>query len=267
MVALVLGGAATLHGQQAVNTNVPAENSQAKDSPQEQGQRNADNYIKYIDAASPLTDEQKKTITELFMAQAKEFAALQEKSTEKMKKVQKDLSDASTSGDQEAMTRAMEQYQAVQAPMGEVTRKLYKNLAKVLTPEQTAKVEDQQLNQLIKSLARSAELTDRQLATVRSVARGLDWQAQYAVITETLDTVMTPAQKVARNKPMIIMMVRYSFAAAQLTAEQLKKAEVACDQILKDPTLKYDEVMQLVNEKVNGWLTAEQKAAMEKNHP
>jgi hypothetical protein len=86
----------------------------------------------------------------------------------------------------------------------------------------------------------------------------------YGKLNELIQQILTPEQKATIAKTRAMSPIKFTFRAAKLTADQMEQVEAACDELVKDQTLKSDEVYKKLSETVNRLLTDEQKEALKK---
>ena len=130
------------------------------------------------------------------------------------------------------MKQASEDVEQSRAPVQEAFQKHQERMDKVLTASQRTKLKDWRLTALIKQVAAPVELTEQQMKAVKWVVADDASMAQYFAIRQSIEDVMTPAQKAVVRKGHAMMTLKFSFGAANLTAEQMKQAKAACDQLV-----------------------------------
>jgi Spy/CpxP family protein refolding chaperone len=226
-------------------------------------------YIESLDKAVGLTDAQKKAITEIFAAREKSVKDFQAQNAEKLKAASAALTEAYQKKDQEAIAKVQKAYQELYAPMHEIMKKSEADLTNVLTPPQQAKLNESRFMNMVKGMTNPVQLTDAQLQKIKAAYGELSKQGDHAgferKLPQVIQQILTPEQKATIAKQRAMNYVKSMFNQAKLTDEQLKKVEAACDELIKNQTIKADwnwEAYKTLGEKINGLLTNEQKEAM-----
>jgi Spy/CpxP family protein refolding chaperone len=230
----------------------------------------ADWYIQSLDKIVNLTDAQKAAMRDIFAARDKTMSDFQTKNAEKLKAASAAMMEAYKSKNKEAQERAQKAYQELYAPMYEAMKKANEDLQKILTPEQKAKQQDNQLTTWIKSLTNPVQLSDEQLvkakAACREAAKNGDFRATYRAVAEAVQAVTTPEQKTRIFKIGVTNYLKAIFSRAKLSDKQMKQLEAIVDEAAKTPDLKLQWPLpyEKLRAKVNDILTPEQKEAMKK---
>jgi len=231
----------------------------------------ADWYIQSIDKIVNLTDDQKKAITDIIESRDKALKDFQTQNAEKVKAAGAAFTEAYKSKDKDAIAKAQKDYQELYAPMHQIMKKSQADLANVLTAEQKAKLHEARLMDMVKNMTAPVQLTDEQMKQLRAGAGELlkdgdpegIWR-NYRKLNELVQQVLTPEQKAAIGKHRAMSSIKMMFGAAKLTADQLQQVEAACDELVKDQTLKSEELYKKLYEVVDRVLTDEQKEALKK---
>jgi Spy/CpxP family protein refolding chaperone len=223
-------------------------------------------YIESIEKIVPLSDDQKKAISQEFEARGKAIQDFQTQNKEKLQAAGKALVEAIKSQDKEKIAQAQKAYQDLNAPVRELWKKSQKALDDILTPEQRGKVEENRMAAWIKAVTDPVELTPEQMEKARAAYReftknGLE-SAQRG-LPGAVDKILTPEQKTTIFKHRAMLYVKNVFARAKLTDEQMKKAEAIVDELAKETDAKTPwAAFGKLQEKIRALLTPEQKEAM-----
>lgn len=151
-----------------------------------------------------------------------------------------------------------------------------KKVQEVLTPEQKAAIEKNQVLMQVKFMfgnpwaGGSGGITPEQTKSLEAaydeLAKTLKGEELRAKLNEKAISLLNDDQKAAlakNNKNYALMMVKARYGPAKLTDEQMKQIEAAADEAVKS-TFQLNDVNKKVGEKVESMLTAEQKEAMKK---
>jgi len=145
-----------------------------------------------------LTDAQKKAIRDIYAARDKAMREFQTKNAEKLKAASLAMTEAYKSKDKEALAK-VKAYQEFYAPLNEAMKQSNEALQKILTPQQKAKQQDNQLTSWIKGLTHPVQLSDEQIekakAACRESATSGDYGAMYRAVAEAVQTVTTPSKR------------------------------------------------------------------------
>jgi Spy/CpxP family protein refolding chaperone len=228
-------------------------------------------YIESIDKIVSLTDAQKKAITAFMEARDAIMKDFQTRNAERMKAASNAMMEAYKSKDAAAIAKAQKAYQEIWAPMTQIMKNSQADLASVLTAEQTAKLRDHRLMTVVKSMTDPIKLSEEQIKQLRAACKGLalenTYEGGWPKFNEALQKVLTAQQKHDIAKHRAMMYVKGMFQPAKLTAEQIKKAEAACDELLKaqPPKMLWDyTIVNKLNERVTAILSDGQKASLAK---
>jgi Spy/CpxP family protein refolding chaperone len=231
----------------------------------------ADWYIQSIDKIVNLTDEQKKTITDIIETRDKSMKEFQAQSADKIKAAGNAMMEAYKSKDKDAISKAQKDYQELYAPMHQIMKKSQADLTNVLTAEQKAKLQESRLMSLVKGLTAPVQLSEEQIKQVKAAAGDLmkdddpqGYMRGYGKLNELIQQILTPEQKATIAKTRAMSSIKFTFGAAKLTADQMEQVEAACDELVKDQTIKSEEVYKKLTETVDRLLTDEQKEALKK---
>jgi len=120
-----------------------------------------------------LSDEQQAKIKEIEKSRDEATKAFYADNGEKLKASQATLMEAYKTKDQETIQKAMKDYQAVMAPLGEIQKYAHAQVMGVLTPEQKSTWQQNQVLNNIKAVFYRAKLTDDQLAKIKAACADL----------------------------------------------------------------------------------------------
>ena len=120
-----------------------------------------------------LSDEQQAKVKEIEKSRDKATKAFYADNGEKLKASQASLTEACKTKDQETIQKAMKDYQATMAPLGEIQKYAHAQVMGVLTPEQKSTWQQNQVLNNIKAVFYRAKLTDDQLAKVKAACADL----------------------------------------------------------------------------------------------
>jgi Spy/CpxP family protein refolding chaperone len=228
-------------------------------------------YIESIDKIVGLTEAQKKAITEIIEARDKSMKDFQTQSAEKLKAASNAMMEAYKSKNQDDIAKAQKAYQDLYAPMHQIMKKSQADLTNVLTAEQKAKLQESRVMSLVKSLTAPVQLSEEQIKQVKAAAGELmkdddpqGYMKGYGKLNEVIQQILTPEQKATIAKNRAMSSIKARFWAAKLTADQMEQVEAACDELVKDQTIKSEEVYKKLTETVDRLLTDEQKEALKK---
>ena len=222
-------------------------------------------YIESTEKVVPLTEDQKKAITQTIEARDKAMQDFQSQNKEKLQAAGKALGDTFKSQDKEKIAQAQKAYQDVYAPMHEIMKKSQKALDDILTPQQRDKIQENQTATWIKAVTDPVQLSSEQLdkakAAYREFAKG-GLRYTERGLPEAIDKILTPEQKATISKHRMMNYVKAMFSRAKLSDEQMKKAEAAVDELGKQDAKMQRQWYGTLQEKINALLTPEQKEAM-----
>jgi Spy/CpxP family protein refolding chaperone len=181
------------------------------------------------------------------------------------------MMEAYKSKDKDAISKAQKDYQELYAPMHQIMKKSQADLTNVLTVEQKAKLQESRIMTLVKGLTAPVQLSEEQIKQIKAAAGDLmkdddpqGYMKGYGKLNELIQQVLTPEQKATIAKTRAMSPIKFTFRAAKMTADQMEQVEAACDELVKDQTLKSEEVYKKLSEVVDRLLTPEQKDAMKK---
>jgi Spy/CpxP family protein refolding chaperone len=218
-----------------------------------------------MEKAVKLTPDQKKAMTEIIEARDRAMRDFQAENAEELKAAGAAMVEAVKSRDKEAIFKAQKTYLELYAPMHEMMKDSQTKLTNVLTPQQKAELHEYQVMTAVKNMIAPVELSDQQIKQVKASCQEGDLNSFGGNLYQVIQQVLTPEQKAAIARHRGIGYVRAMFARANLTADQWKQVEAACDELAADlPPLNDAKFYTKLAEKVNGLLTDGQKAAMKK---
>jgi Spy/CpxP family protein refolding chaperone len=223
-------------------------------------------YIESTDKVVNLTEDQKKASTKIFEERERLTKEFQAQHGEQTKAALSALSAAYKSKDKEAIAKASKAYQDACAPLSEMWKKSQAELNNVLTPEQKAKLREHQLTTMLSAVTAPVKLSEEQVQRIRQAAQAEPGDAWGLKVSKVMEEVLTAEQKAAIAKHRLMDAVKTMFGRANLTAEQLKNVEAACDELVKGQSKLglAPGLYSKLAEKINGLLTAQQKEAMKK---
>jgi hypothetical protein len=166
--------------------------------------------------------------------------------------------------DRDAIAQAQKAYHELLAPIHEIMRKSQSDLTDVLTPEQKGALHDYQLMTAVRSMVAPVQLSEEQIQHLKAAYKEGDIEGFGGKLYPAIQQVLTPEQKAAIAKHGVMSRVRLAFAPARLTADQMKQAEAAYDELAKDQTVIDGKLHAKLTEKVNELLTDRQKEAMKR---
>jgi Spy/CpxP family protein refolding chaperone len=233
-------------------------------------QRNGAQYlIDNIDKIVELTEEQKEKFSEICDKRAKESQEWMAKNAARSKAADKAMSDAYATGDQEAIARAREDFNTLHAPMIQMIKKSQDDLAKVLTREQQAKLDDYHATNLINARTAGVKLLPDQVKQLKAAYRETqrkDKPDDTETMEQAFNRILLPEQKAAIAKSHCMHFVKAAYAKANLTDAQLKKIGSAVDEIVADPE-QLAQRFEILQQRMQTILTKEQITAMAPPQP
>jgi hypothetical protein len=205
-------------------------------------------YIKRVDNAVTLTDDQKKAITQIIEAHSKNQKDLLEKNGEKLKRAQAVWMDAIKTQGRDAVAKAQKDGEDEMAPMLAAEKKEQQALGAVLTTAQQAKLREHEIVTWLGWIVGQVKLSDEQRTKFRAAlneVKDIDyetWECTGGFVVEKILTekILTLEQKRTIFKHDTMEAIKLNLPGADLTPEQMKKAEAAADELVKDQIPKLD---------------------------
>jgi Spy/CpxP family protein refolding chaperone len=220
-------------------------------------------YIESTEKIVPLSDAQKKAITEIMEARDKAIRDFQTENKEKLQAGVTALTEAFKSQDKEKIAQAQKAYQDLYAPMHEAMKKSQAALENVLTQEQRDKLLDNRATTWIKAMTDPAQLSDEQVKKLKAAYAEVSKAGErenWAKLSDTLENILTPEQKTTIFKHRTMGYVKAVYARAKLSDEQMKQVEALVAEQAKNAELKTQwQSFAKLQEKINALLTPEQK--------
>jgi hypothetical protein len=224
-------------------------------------------YIKSLDPVVNFTQTQKQALAEIFSQRNKELEEVNKRNAEKIKAASDLLIQTKdTAVRDKAMNeiqKATQELQEAYAPMHAVMKKYNDQVENVFTAEQKRKVQDWQLTNLVKNMAKPVELTEQQLKVVKDAANVGEGKDSYPPMVKALNDVMTAAQKAKFNGSRAVWLMCGEYRSLNLTVEQVATLHQEAESLAKNLSLNQEELAKRLSGKLENLLTAEQKKAFE----
>lgn len=225
-------------------------------------------YIESIDKDVDLTDDQKRTITEIIEARDAAIVEWRKDNSESLAAASAALAEAARSQDRDAAAKAQKEYQDQYVAMHAIMQEYQEKLQNVLTAEQIARQQirrrDALISNMIRSYAGPAILTPEQVAGIHdALAAEPSPEAAARRLFEVVQQVLTPEQKTAVAKHRAMHHVKALYARAALTEQQQEQAEAICEELAADPDMPPAEAYPKLKQRIDALLTDEQREAMQ----